>query len=644
MPNRGKYTTRACEECRRRRVKCDGKKPECSRCLQWQVSCQYSTAEDNRKPASKAYVLSLRQKIESLERLLEKHGFDPREKHDEDEQAINELTESFEGRLAFDDSLNFDKDGELRYFGPTSGRLQFQSTSSLDAKETNSRTTSSDRVDAVTAKIGLSESIQDHLIELYFTWEQPCFAVVDEELFRESMSSGGRYWSPLLHISILALGSRFSDRIDIQTDSSDSNTAGKTLLEHAKNYLHQEMEKPGLTTIQALVIMGTFYLATGADAASWLHHGMANRLCLDMGLNLDPAGFPESEGLSHREIQLRRQIYWSLYCHDKLFSHYTGRICSMLDSQAAVQVPEDDEVVSTDSPARNPFKLLQRAMICLSQIQEKIILSLWAPKLRLKEHQRPSFLNSCLLDLKSWLYDLPAELRIDRPAPNTYPHVYTLHMIYHTTRILLAKPFITKRRSDTKTDCEVVKLAFTASRESARAICLVAQKYRRTFGGYQQSPIPPTHCTLSAALVLLTETEAEAKTSLVSPAMTSLKRQLQLCLTVLDELSSSWSPAKHIAHNLRKLCLSTTSDDIFSMAPQSTAVMKSDLDAGPPLNFNIDAELLYNAAQLPEQEVLQVNQMDTVPNPWELSMTSDSLPVDYGFFDILNDATWGRMW
>ncbi|KAL4814303.1 fungal-specific transcription factor domain-containing protein [Aspergillus spinulosporus] len=639
MSHRGKYTPRACEECRRRRAKCDGKKPACSRCVHWQISCQYSTAEDGRRPASKAYVLSLRQRIDSLERLLERHGIDPR-KDNEGGQTIDELTESFEGRLAFEESLNFDKDGELRYFGPTSGRLQFQSSSASRAEETVPSTVYCDRADAVTAEIGLSEHIQDYLIDLYFTWEHPWFAVIDERLFREGMSSGGRYWSPLLHVSILALGSRFTDRVDVRSDPSDPNTAGKLFLEHAKNYLGKEMETPSLTTIQALVILGMFYIATGADAAGWLHHGMANRLCLDMGLNLDPAGFQEMNILSHREIQLRRQIYWSLYFHDKLSSNYTGRICSMLNSQGAVKVPEDDEVTTTDRPAQKPFKQLQRAIIGISQIQERIILSLWAPKPLLKEHQRPSFLHSCLLDLRSWFYDLPTELRINRSTPNTYPQAYTLHMVYHTTRILLAKPFITRKHPET--DREAVSTALTASRESARAICLTAQKYRHVFGGFQKSPITATHCTLSAALVLLAEAEAEAKTSLVSPAIVSLKNKLNLCLAVLDELSKSWTPAKYIARNLRKLCLAATSDEIFSTATQLNPADKSDLDATIPADMS--AELPFNPFELPEYGVPQLSPMNSLPSRLELSMPVDLLPVDYGFFDILNDATWDQMW
>ena len=74
----------------------------------------------------------------------------------------------------------------------------------------------------------------------------------------------------------------------------------------------------------------------GSDATGWLYHGMAHRLSLDMGLNLDPAGFEETNILSHREVQLRRQIYWTLYCHDKWSSSYTGRICSMLVSLAHI--------------------------------------------------------------------------------------------------------------------------------------------------------------------------------------------------------------------------------------------------------------------------------------------------------------------
>lgn len=68
----------------------------------------------------------------------------------------------------------------------------------------------------------------------------------------------------------------------------------------------------------------------GSDAAGWLHQGMANRLALDMGFNMDPAVLAEKVALPPNEIELRRQIYWALYCHDKLSASYTGRVCTLL--------------------------------------------------------------------------------------------------------------------------------------------------------------------------------------------------------------------------------------------------------------------------------------------------------------------------
>lgn len=73
----------------------------------------------------------------------------------------------------------------------------------------------------------------------------------------------------------------------------------------------------------------------GSDAAGWLHQGMANRLALDMGFNMDPAVLAGAVALPAIEIELRRQIYWALYCHDKLSASYTGRVCTLLVSTSA---------------------------------------------------------------------------------------------------------------------------------------------------------------------------------------------------------------------------------------------------------------------------------------------------------------------
>lgn len=57
---------------------------------------------------------------------------------------------------------------------------------------------------------------------------------------------------------------------------------------------------------------------------------MAHRIALDLGLNIDPYTLRGSDCMLDEEAELRRQIYWVLYCTDKLWAAYTGRISTML--------------------------------------------------------------------------------------------------------------------------------------------------------------------------------------------------------------------------------------------------------------------------------------------------------------------------
>ncbi|PYH43658.1 Zn(II)2Cys6 transcription factor [Aspergillus saccharolyticus JOP 1030-1] len=654
---RGRYTTKACEECRQRKAKCDGKKPRCSRCAQYNAHCQYSGTEDGRRPAPKSYVLLLRQRIASLEKLLEIHGIDPRTDHDvsatresgavhtgEDPQifsmspSVDELCQYLKGRLSLDETMNFDQDGEMRYFGPTSGRLQFKSPepgeedrqeNAYAVPEVEPVLQSIDEflniriADPTIEESGISKALQDELVDLYFAWEQPWYPLVDETLFRESLETRGPYWSLLLHYSLLAVGARYSDSPEVRSDPSDSNTAGQPFLERAKTLLHQEMEHPNLLTIQALGNIGLYYIAVGSDAAGWLHHGMANRLSLDIGLNMDPAGFKGTTTMTPRELRLRRQVYWALYCHDKLFATYTGRVCSMLDQQAAVDLPaaiEEDQHATSHTP-ENIQKILiplQRAMIALCRIKERILSSLWGPRHLTKPHERFNLLRTCLLDLRTWFYDLPQELRIDRA--NDVPHVYTLHMIYHTARILLTRPFLAHSLEHKRAEgsSESMAVAKSVRRESAKGICATGQKYRRVFQSFHRSPMSAMHSTLCAAVALLEDQESPSNA-----------HYLACCITVLDELSTSWHPALFIGNNLRRLCPSISSQ-VTSRSGGSSEnsfetqdlVVESDLAEVPTYEGGSDWQAGGGGGLA----------------PWS------HLPGDYGLFELLNHTTWDRPW
>ncbi|PWY90725.1 hypothetical protein BO70DRAFT_392410 [Aspergillus heteromorphus CBS 117.55] len=183
---RSRYALKACEECRWRRAKCDGNKPSCSRCLGRQLQCVYTADDDGRGTTPKSYVRLLQAWISVFEWILQLHSIDV------DASAAylleQDLCTVLEGTLALDEDLNFDQDGEARYFGTISGRLAFQilkETQEFSLPGHYSQVLNL-YTQAVQDENQIPEELETHLLDLYFTWEQPWCQVVDERLFRET--------------------------------------------------------------------------------------------------------------------------------------------------------------------------------------------------------------------------------------------------------------------------------------------------------------------------------------------------------------------------------------------------------------------------------------------------------------------------
>jgi Fungal specific transcription factor domain len=108
----------------------------------------------------------------------------------------------------------------------------------------------------------ISDQLKLHLIDLFFTWQNPWCQVVDESLFRQSRANHGRFHSLLLEYCILAYGSRFTDTQDVRSDPADPNSAGRLFYEKAQDLLYYDLKRPSLTTIQALALMNTLHVVS----------------------------------------------------------------------------------------------------------------------------------------------------------------------------------------------------------------------------------------------------------------------------------------------------------------------------------------------------------------------------------------------
>ncbi|KAI2919290.1 transcriptional regulator family: Fungal Specific TF [Aspergillus niger] len=514
-------------------------------------------------------------------------------------QRVSQPSEP-DGALCSKDSFGVEDDGEVSYFGLSSGRvelLQSNGYTTHSVLPSSARSHLNRFCQEIESTSEVSEELQAHLLSLYFEWEQPWFPLVDETLFRQSMENKGRYFSPLLLNCLLAIGCRYSDRPEVCSVPNDPNTAGRTFLEVAEVLLYFDLQSPSITTIQSLGILAMMHVATGSDSKAWLRYGMAVRLALDMGLNLSGSNLHKPHTLPDVEIKLRRQIYWALYCTDKMWASYTGRVCTMLDSQASVELPLTDTTTQDDVSQREPFLIICHALSTHCQILEKILMSLYAPKRLPPGIQRESFFDACLLELKTWRYRLPSYLQtksFERSKTKPAPHIYILHMVYQTSLIMLAKPFLSRenrRRPEedpfTESQNHSCKNA-TSERaaalcfDAAREICLLGEQYRKAFGSFRQSPVTATHCTLSAVLFFIFSLNRFRKEDHDGDYGSKPISKLISCgILTLGELAHSWMPARHYWTAL--LAIVNDRQQSQSRAPaRCDRVVPSSLDSTPP--------------------------------------------------------------
>lgn len=164
---------------------------------------------------------------------------------------------------------------QVRFFGSASGRLDLRSYQAAFSAKSVVDTSPQSHASAEDLRQGrfnafsqslttealqnLSPDLVEHLIDLYFEWEQPWYQIVDEKLFRDSWRHNGRYFSPVLLCCIIAVASRYSDRPEVRSDPQDPNTAGLVFLEHAEALLHFDLKWPSITTVQSLAIMAIIY-------------------------------------------------------------------------------------------------------------------------------------------------------------------------------------------------------------------------------------------------------------------------------------------------------------------------------------------------------------------------------------------------
>ncbi|KAG7116910.1 Nitrogen assimilation transcription factor nirA like protein [Verticillium longisporum] len=282
-------------------MKCDGVQPVCGFCQRISAACNFAHEENKRRPPSKKFVESLQARIRHLEEQLaaaESRAVveipscdtindstdvqsDPTAPNEDGEDPLSNLT-ALVGRL------NVADDGQLHYFGS-------QSSQGLAAAA---------QLDKLVA---IPVELQQHLLELYWQWQNPWNYVIHKGAFMKSFrgEDDGRHCPPLLLSSIFAIAARYSDQVELRSRPHDPSTAGDALCDQAKILLLYESEAPTITTVQAACILALRIMSDGKGALGWLYAGNATRMAHNLGLHVDLSDWTSTTAMAPEDVEAR---------------------------------------------------------------------------------------------------------------------------------------------------------------------------------------------------------------------------------------------------------------------------------------------------------------------------------------------------
>ena len=101
----------------------------------------------------------------------------------EEDEAENDVIEQLSHRIG---TLKIAGDGHLRFYGATSNLNLVDVSATQQRQRPDARTVRHDGQDILNhLRVGqpVDQALEDHLVELYFTWQNPSTYVVDKEMF-----------------------------------------------------------------------------------------------------------------------------------------------------------------------------------------------------------------------------------------------------------------------------------------------------------------------------------------------------------------------------------------------------------------------------------------------------------------------------
>lgn len=587
---------RACDNCRQKKIRCDGGKMpanRCSSCLALELECTYIRGAEKRGPP-KGYIENLNNRVESIEALL--HELLPDADLDVEiglvhpdgsrptstrllkpsVHGLNKDGRPDHGGSGTDNSLLLASAGGRRFFGESSSALllsdaydmkaQFERglglpehddqqslKTGLDSSSPPSQPTFSPSSGAPLARPQLvfpDEDLLIVLVDLYFEQCNIVFPLLHRPSMKRNIAEGLHYeddgFATVLLV-VCAMGSRLTDDPRVFLDPKTPLSAGWKWFSQVQVVRKSLFQSPTLHDVQTYCLTAQFLTSTSAPHACWTLIGIAARLVQDIGLHRWKTF---SAGVSNPlERELWKRAWWNIVIFDRNISSVAGRPCNLTEDHD-VDLPErsDDQYldnIGSSSNWRQPPGTPSRMDYFIHAIKLYRILYLTLNSMycidRSKispEATEPDWEKTVVAELDAelndWVDSMPDHLRRN---PNVYTGIWhcqsvALYAQYYYLQVLLHRPLINTPDGLSFADLAV---CVAAARACSHLVDLQKNPYQPICGPVQ---VP----VFTSAAVLLLNIWGGRKSKASGDPNSDMK-DVHRCMSILKVLEKKWQIA-----------------------------------------------------------------------------------------------------
>ncbi|KAJ3827917.1 fungal-specific transcription factor domain-containing protein [Lentinula raphanica] len=659
LRGKGTYASRACNVCKRKKIKCDETKPVCGSCESSgrNGECAW-TGESARKPRTEAHFEAMRRRADALERyanilesMLDKcqreHGgtfkdgqsylqFRPRSYRDDkmeyedlgdksasdgdpDDTPTAEICISAQNlTLGERDLVLYGNAAPFRFAKVVSTLPKHNPVIDWHVKidlntpymllvDEAAQTHYNPHFDwsrYLPSQVPLDRKEHDRILDLLFKFFTSWCMRIVPVLFLRDMSRylsvnrsetppNTSHYSPMLHNALLAVAAGFSDHPEIR-----DYKARKCFADEAKRLMESEVQRPNVSVVHALSMLGSFHSSSGEQGLGYVYFGIGSRVSQALGLNVDCSAWVKSGLITTHDMHDRNWAYWTTFTQEMCWCLYVGRDFNLLTptEEGSIPVPyvdaEYDQIPwehpsANIAPQPNYLSTTFAATCELMKIAKAVtgvVNSLHVSSQSHPREGREEQISSIDLQLHAWKGRLPAEIDITLSNKNTStPHKLVLHLSFWWTFILLHRPFFLhrKRLNAVSKVIDHVKLC----KRAADNIMDLLEIYRALYT-LRYVPITPIQIVFAAGTIyVLLAVQATTGLRVAKKELETYVNRAELCIQYLMEIGQSWKCASDIADILKDLIVTQLEPVLerksVSTIPRKKNRINSDLDPSP---------------------------------------------------------------